>query len=208
MKKKFLGGVIIFIFLLYLTPTSQAITIGFSPSEQRPEVGVSTSVDLVISGLGDFAPDSLGQFELDISYDPSILQFTTYELGPFLGDLNLGEAIDGSLVEIAPGSINLFELSLLEADLSTCIFCIPPFLDDIQPGSFSLASLNFETLAVGRSPLDISIITLSNGFGDPLTAAVQPGSISPVPEPTTILLLASGMAGLGIFGRKKFKKSN
>ncbi len=31
---------------------------------------------------------------------------------------------------------------------------------------------------------------------------VSNGSISPVPEPATIMLLASGMVGLGVFGRR------
>ena len=41
-------------------------------------------------------------------------------------------------------------------------------------------------------------------YGDPLTADVQSGSISPVPEPATVFLLASGLAGIGYFGRKRF----
>jgi hypothetical protein len=31
-------------------------------------------------------------------------------------------------------------------------------------------------------------------------------SAAPVPEPATIILLASGLFGIGVFGRKKFNK--
>ncbi|MBE9570835.1 MAG: PEP-CTERM sorting domain-containing protein [Proteobacteria bacterium] len=39
--------------------------------------------------------------------------------------------------------------------------------------------------------------------GDSLTAYRQSGSINVVPEPATILLLGSGLAGLGFLRKKK-----
>jgi hypothetical protein len=207
MKKIFILVVLLIMFSLFLVTTTSAVTIGFDPSSQSPDVGQTAVVDLVISGLGDYAPESVGGFDLDISYDSSVIEFLDYELDIFLGDIDLGEAVDFSLGEVTPGLINLFEVSLLEPDSATCFFCIPPFLDDIQPGSFTLATLTFEALSVGNSPLGISINSLADGYGLPLTVdEVGSGSISPVPEPATILLLASGLTGLGVFGRKRIKK--
>ena len=68
------------------------ITIGFEPVSQIVPVGESVSVDLVISGLGDYSEPSLGAFDLDITYNTAILDFTGYTLGSYLGDLSLWEA--------------------------------------------------------------------------------------------------------------------
>lgn len=59
----FIFGVI----LLSASTTSQAIILGFSPSSQDVSLGSGVGVDLTISGLGDFAPDSLGGFDM-VSY--------------------------------------------------------------------------------------------------------------------------------------------
>jgi hypothetical protein len=67
-----------------------------------------------------------------------------------------------------------------------------------QAGSFVLASLTFDTLALGTSPLDISINALGDAWGNPLTADIQGGNVNvaPVPEPATIVLISIGLASL------------
>ena len=60
-------------------------------------------------------------------------------------------------------------------------------------------------LAVGFDPAT-GITTVSFQYGTALTETNVPGVPGPIPEPTTILLLGSGLSGLAWYGRKKFFK--
>jgi len=198
--KSFLLVILMAIFMLLSTATSYAITISFDPLTQDVNLGQQAVVDVVISGLGDYDSPSLGVFDFDVLYDPTILSFSSYSLGDYLGDILLGEAMDLSWGEIGPGDVNLFELSLLS----------PDELNLLQPSSFTIATLYFDTLSLGTSYLEFSIDPLiGQGFGDeygkPLDVSLQSGSVNVVPEPGTLLLVGSGLLGVGYLRRKRLR---
>ena len=134
-------------------------------------------VDIVISGLGSGVPPSVGTFDLDVSFDPSILSPTNVTFGPFLGDPDLAEALTNS--NFLPGVVDFAELSLLS----------PSELDVLQPGAFSLATLAFDTLGPGSSPFVFTQIIVDDAFGNKL----------PIPEPATGLLLAAGLGAMTVY---------
>ena len=177
---------------------SQAITIGFEPSLQIVELGSQATVHLSISELGSGVAPSLGTFDLDISYDPSILSFGAVTFGdPILGDqldlFGLGSiaAFDGGTA----GVVNVFELSL---DL-------PSDTDLLQASDFILASLVFAGAGVGHSSLHVYSNAIGDSQGEPLNTSFASGgistSITPVPEPATIWLAVWALVG-ALIGRK------
>lgn len=199
--------VILSIAFTIMTSNAYAVTLSLQPASQTASPTDTVFLDLVIDGLGNFAPDSLGAFDLDISYDPGALSFNGYTLGSLLGDPAFGEAIDYSLGDVGGGVINLAEVSLLESDSATCIFCFPPYLDDLQPGSFTLATLEFmvDVLPVGsNTTVSIDTVTaLGDGFALPLTlegtasATIRNPAGSTIPEPATLALIGFGLAAFG-----------
>lgn len=197
MKKTLLSLLVLAVLLCFSTADSHAVTLSFDPVDQDVDLGNQAMVDLVVSGLGDYAPDSLSTFDLDITFNPTVLAFN---------DASFGDQLDlfgfGSYSMITPGidSVNLYELS----------FDFPGDLDALQAGSFTLASLSFDTIAAGSSPLGIDIYALGDTWGNPLTARTIDGTVNvtgndqaPIPEPATIVLLGSGLAGMGFFRRKR-----
>ena len=198
--------VIYALILLVLANHTAAVTLSLQPVSQTAMPGDTVTLDLVIDGLGDFAPDSLGAFDIDIAYDTSVLTFIDYTLGPGLGAL-LTEALDFSLGD-SGGTVNIAELSLLENDDVSSYFCIPPYLDEIQPGSFTLASLDFtvDVLDPGASTI-VAIDTvnaLGDGFGHALTVeSTTDAVISAIPVPAAIWLFGSGLIGFIALARRQ-----
>lgn len=196
--------------LLFWNVQAKALTFEFDTARPSVILGDMLSVDLVVSGLGEYGPDSLGTFDLEIIYDSSVLAFSGYELGGFLGDTFFGEAI--SLGEWSSGQVNIAEESLLDADKFSGPAYFGPYLDEIQPGSFTLATLSFDTIALGKSTLNLGYSTFGDGFGNPLTLENNPFaditvSAAPVPEPASILLFSTGLAGLATTLRKRKNKN-
>lgn len=202
MKRHFLNLIVGLGVLLATAGPAQAILIRFDPTPQTVTIGSSVDVGVVISGLGDGASPSLSSFDLDIGFDPGLLSFASVVFGDQLDISGLGSitSFDDSLS--GSGILNLFELSLDSSQ----------DLDNSQATSFTLATVTFNAIDAGTSPLNLSINALADSQPLPLgpgqlDAEVSSGSIvinrASVPEPGTLGLLALGCAGLICLGRKR-----
>jgi hypothetical protein len=143
------------------------------------ELGSNASIDFYINGLANGTAPSVGVYDLTVSFDPSILSFSSVGWGTGLDVFGLGDIQSATL---ATGTIELFELSL---DSSSD-------LNAFQSDAFRLFTLTFVADASGTSPLDISVNALGDADGVSLPANIEGGSItvgqpSAVPEHNEII---------------------
>ena len=172
-----------------VTGANAAPLISFSPVTQNVNIGDTAFVNLVISGLaGD---EEIGSFDVDVTYNGSVVGFVGYTLGTGLG--SGVDYIDLSLGDLG-GSIDIAVLSLLD-ELA---------LKPLQGGSFVLATLEFTALANGTSPLVYAQSIFADGAGLDLVVDADTGSIKVgVPEPASLLLLGAGAAALALRRRRQ-----
>ncbi|MCI0540380.1 MAG: VPDSG-CTERM sorting domain-containing protein [Verrucomicrobiales bacterium] len=171
------------------------ISLSLQPSPQVINVGGVTSMDLVVSGLGNLSPPSLGAFDLDLSYNSAVLSAVSSTFGNFL-DLGILGSLQFSDLSTA-GVIHLGEISFESSS----------DLNDAQPDTFTLATLGFTGLAAGISSIDFTFASLSDEQGQSLVGFLTtPGSIkvirTGVPDAgSTASLLLLGIVGLAAFRR-------
>lgn len=172
---------------------ARAVTISFNPSSTTVDVGDLVNIDVVISGL-DGSEDIASAYDLDVTYDSSIVNATDVAFGPFLGDEGNFEVLND--FDLTPGRIDFAAESMLTDQQ----------LAALQPDSFLLATLSFIALTPGTTALNFDpdeppgiLIVSFGGFPiDPDTIIAGTGEITvrgPVqtPEPSTLWL---GLVGL------------
>ncbi len=177
----------LFLSICLFSGQSSGVVLSLNPATQEVVLGNTTTVNLNISGLGEFSPISLGAFLTEITFDDTILSFESASYGPFLGDSN--DFFETDIITTAnSGSVSLDEFSFL-FDFE---------LDIFQPDSFTLATLSFSGEKIGTSSLDFGLIDLSDAIGfsiNPILvgAAVNVKSASTeVSEPFSFILLLTG----------------
>lgn len=181
-----------------VTLPAAAATLSLLPASADVQPGEVVSLDLVISGLGFEQAPSLGDFDIDLGFDPAALDFVDYTLGGMLGQPGTLQAIDVSFGLFAPGGVNVAEVSLLPAAL----------LDVTQPDSFVLATLDFLITGLGvgaRTTVSIDLVfALGDGLGDPIAVdatndAMFTGAVT-IPLPGAFGLFVSALALLALTG--------
>jgi hypothetical protein len=177
------------------TPNASAAVVLSIGSESVNANGIAT-VGLDISGLTK-GTTALGVYDINVNFNSSVVNFASVSYGdPVLGDQLDLEGV-GTITSTIPGNgtTELFELS----------FDTPSALTTLQPTSFTLATLTFNALAPGASPLTLFIKSLGDQNGDAINATLQNGAITvgatPVPLPAAFWLFLSSGA-LFAFGKR------
>ena len=156
--------------------------------------GNTFAVDVNISGVTD-----LYGFQFDVLFGPATVSATSETEGPFLASGGTTFFVPGTIDNVG-GSVTATADTLIGA------------LSGVN-GSGPLAVLDFTGLASGTTSIDLANVILldsnfnSIGFTTQNASLTVSPSVVPTPEPSSFLLLVTGLAALIWISRRKFPRT-
>ena len=185
MKKLFLiCAMVTALACINVMPAQATIVLEFNQSDIEVPVCTTFYVDL----LADIPQaDAILGWELDLGYDNTQMSWDSLTIG------------------------SAWNQSSSDGDGFGGLAVFPPFPNPLLPiwgDDILLATLDFHCLDVGFSTLDLSA-DLGEGFQTPLLGFADwtytPANITQTPEPATLFLVGTGLAGLVAARRRKKK---
>lgn len=185
--------------LLFLLAVGQskATALTMSTTSSNPIIGNTVDVELNVADLDDGTADSVGAYDVNIAFDPSILSYNSVTFG---NQLDLG--IFGSIKSVDDSGIATGTLNIAESSLED-----PVVLDSSQAPDFTLATITFDTIAVGPSQITPSIVSFGDAAGDPLAVDTLSSGTVAVAVPfgvstNTGIIILAGIYGVNYLRKK------
>ena len=135
--------------MLAIVP-ARAVTLEAVASTPMVNLGDSFTVDINISGLGDFLPPSLAAFDIQVAYETAFFAPTSVAFGStFASGGPLLQCDSISSPGLCPATFVFPGFDYVRfTDVS-----FDPLLDVNQPGAFTLATLTFDAIGLGTGYL-------------------------------------------------------
>ena len=135
--------------------------VSVKPAAQSHPLSDSFDVDIMLEGA-----DDLGGFQFDLGFDPAILKLVSVTGSGFLPP-TVTELKDTATA----GVLHFGQFSNAAAG--------------VNGGPYKLATVRFQGIKVGTSPLDLSKVILTSAKGFPQDKTVADGQATIVPLPTS-----------------------
>ncbi|MGA1839177.1 MAG: PEP-CTERM sorting domain-containing protein [bacterium] len=201
-KRSFVCLGLFFVISLFIINSAYALSISFFEKDQTVQLESNATVDIVMD-LSEYS-GLLSGYTLAIEYDNTILSIKedNISFNPKLG----GEAL--------PVNVNLNgSFGIIDLDWSANMDIIN-ISSETEPEPFVLATLNFDTVGLGKSGLMFDSMSLYDDFGDAFADSsniddiTSPGSITvcanqSIPEPAAFFLFGTLLVGFCFFKRKE-----
>jgi len=163
---------------LLMLAAVQAATISIEPASSTASVGDTVNLNVAISNVSD-----LFAFQFDIGFNPAVLSASSVSEGPFLLSGGTTTFVPGTIDNV--GGVVSFTADTLNGPVSGV------------NGSGVLATLQFEGVGMGTSPISLANITLLDSNFGSIDFTSTDGSVtvnaSTTPEPAPVLTLLTGL---------------
>lgn len=159
--------------------------LSLSASPAPAVVGSPVTLSVLIDGITD-----LYAFQYSLAFNPSLLQVTGVSEGSFLS-AGGGTFFGAGTVDNTAGTVSFL--------FDTLVGSLPGV-----SGSGTLATISFSAIGGGTSALSFSDVFFYNSLLAPIAVQATNGSltVSAVPEPAPLAMLALGLAVVGLARRR------